>query len=57
MSPHRLIDIHRVKTGRVETGQPHVADDHNLKRIIGIAETLGEPLASRLVPNVRLPFH
>ena len=53
---HRLVDVHRVQAGGVEAGQPHVADDHQLERVVGVLEPLGQSLAARLVADVRLPF-
>ena len=35
-TPHGLVDVHRVHRGRVETGEPHVAHDHDLKLIVGV---------------------
>ena len=52
---HRLIDVHRVQAGSVEPGQPHVADDHELQRILRVLEPLRELFARFLVPNMRLP--
>ena len=54
---HRLVDIHRVHAGRVEAGQPHVADDHQLERVRRVLGALGEQFAPRLWPlaDVRLP--
>ena len=37
---HRLVGIHGVQAGRVETGQPHVAHDHDLERVLGILEAV-----------------
>ena len=31
---HRLVHVHRVHAGRVEAGQPHVADDDELERVV-----------------------
>ncbi len=30
---HRLVDVHRVQARRVESGEPHVAHDHDLERV------------------------
>ena len=30
VAPHRLVDVHRVHRGAVESGQPHVPHDHQL---------------------------
>ena len=35
---HRLVGIHRVQAGRVETGQPHVAHDDDLERALRVLE-------------------
>ncbi len=37
---HRLVDVHRVQARRVEAGQPHVAHDHDLERVVRVAEAL-----------------
>ena len=39
---HRLVHIHRVHAGRVEAGQPHVADDHQLERVLRVLGALGD---------------
>ena len=52
---HRLVDVHRVQARRVEAGQPHVAHDHDLERVVRVVEPLGQRLAARLVADVRLP--
>jgi hypothetical protein len=44
-----------MKARSVEAGQPHVAHEHDPEGIGGIAKTLCQRLAPRLVPNVRLP--
>ncbi len=33
---HRLVDVHRVHRRRVEAGEPHVADDDDLQRIVRV---------------------
>ena len=43
------------RDGRVEAGEPHVADDDDLERVLRILESLGERLAARLVADVALP--
>ena len=52
--PHRLVQIHRGTTRRVEAGQPHGADEHNPQRVGRVLEFLGQwrlrlvhPLAMR----------
>lgn len=42
---HRFVDVHGVKTGGVEPGEPHVADDHEFEFVGGVFEALGEDLA------------
>ena len=32
---HGLVDVHGVQAGRVEAGQPHVADDDHWKPVVG----------------------
>ena len=41
MAAHRLVDVEGVEAGRVEAGQPHIAHQHDLQRIIRVAEALG----------------
>ena len=55
MPPHRLVDVHRVHARRVEAGQPHVPNDHQLERILWILGPLGEQLPARLAADVLLP--
>ena len=55
VAAHRLVDVHRVQTGRVEAGEPHVAHEHDPERIGGVAEPLGQRLAPGLVADVGLP--
>ena len=49
VAAHRLVDIHRVQAGRVETGEPHVPHEHDPQRIGGVAEPLGQRLAPGLL--------
>ena len=42
VAAHRLVHVHRGQARRVETGQPHVADDDKLEWIGRIAESQGE---------------
>ena len=35
---HRLVHVHRVQAGRVEARQPHVADEHDLERVVRVLE-------------------
>ena len=42
VAPHRLVQVHRVQAGGVEPGEPHVADDHDLERVVGVLEPLGQ---------------
>ena len=52
---HRLIDVHRVHARGIEAGEPHVADDDELERVVGLLESLGEFLAGLLRADVLLP--
>ena len=51
---HRLVHIHRVAAGRVEAGEPHVAHDHDLERVVRVLEPPLQPLLLRLGVAVRL---
>ncbi len=42
---HRLVDVHRVQRGRVEPGQPHVPDDDDFERVLGVLGASLELLA------------
>jgi hypothetical protein len=42
---HRLVDVERVHARRIETGEPHVAHDHQLQRIVVVLHALGQQLA------------
>ena len=55
MTGHRLVDVHRVHAGAIETGQPHVADNNQLERIVRILEPLGQFLTGGLRANMALP--
>ena len=55
MPPHGLVDVHRVHARGVEAGQPHVADDHQLERVLGVLGPLREQLPARLAADVLLP--
>ena len=57
VAAHRLVDVHGVQAGGVEACEPHVAHQHDLQRVVGVAEPFGEPLSPRLVADVRLPVH
>ena len=37
---HRLVDVERVEHRRVEAGQPHVFDDDDAQRVVGVLEVL-----------------
>ena len=34
VAAHRLVDVHRVQARGVEAGQPHIADDDELERVL-----------------------
>ena len=55
VAAHGFVDIHRVQTGRVEAGEPHVAHDDDFEGVLRILEPLCQLLPSRLVTDVRLP--
>jgi hypothetical protein len=50
---HRLVDVHRVQRRHVEAGQPHVAHDDQLQRVVRVFEAFGDGFAARLVADVR----
>ncbi|MCY1512902.1 hypothetical protein D9M68_473800 [compost metagenome] len=50
---HRLVDIQGMHARRIEAGQPHVADDHQLQRIGRILETLLQALLHLAGVNMR----
>jgi len=56
MTAHRLVDIHGVEARRVEAGEPHVAHEDELERIVRVAKPLRQLLASGLIPDVALPI-
>ena len=62
MALHRLVGIHRVQAGRVQTGQPRtagcltVAHDHDAERILGVLEPVRQLAALVLAADVRLPL-
>ena len=45
---HRLVDVHRVQRRRVEAREPHVPDDHELQRVVGVLGPLLELSAGGL---------
>lgn len=51
---HRLVGIHGVQAGRVETGQPHVAHDDELEGVIGVFEAIYKLAAGVLAADVLL---
>ena len=53
---HGLVDIHGMQRRGVEARQPHVADDGDLKVVLGGAKALGQRLTLGLVADVRLPL-
>ena len=55
VAAHRLVDVHRVQARRVEAGEPHVAHQHHLKRVPGVAEPARERLPAGLVADMGLP--
>ena len=54
---HRLVHIHRVHTGCIEPGQPHIPHDHEPERVLRVFGALGEQFPPRLWPlaDMRLP--
>ena len=54
VTAHRLVHIHGMAGGGIETGKPHVTHDHQLQRVVDILETLFEELAGLFVVDVRL---
>ena len=52
---HRLVHVHGVQARRVEAGEPHVAHQHDPKRILRIPEPLRQRFSARLVADVALP--
>ena len=55
VAAHRLVDVHGVERRGVEAGQPHVADEDDLERVLRIAKPFGEGFSTRLV--ARVPRH
>ena len=51
VSAHGLVNVHGVQAWGVESGQPHIADNGNLERVVGV----GNRSSPRLVSDVRLP--
>ena len=45
MSLHRLIDIHRVQTGNIETSQPHVTNNDDLEWVFRLLKAILDILA------------
>ncbi|EXI72988.1 MAG: hypothetical protein AW07_02920 [Candidatus Accumulibacter sp. SK-11] len=52
---HWLVDVHGMQARRVEAGEPHVAHEDELERVLRVAEAIGQRLAPRLAADVRLP--
>lgn len=40
--------------GGIETGEPHIADNHQAKRVTGILEAFCQSFAARFIANMRL---
>ena len=51
---HRLVDVHGVHRRGVEAGQPHVADDDQLQRVVRVGGPGLHRAALLLVADVRL---
>ena len=51
---HRLIDVHGVQRRRIEAGQPHIADDHQLERIAASLKRSASALRRGFVAHMRL---
>ena len=49
---HRLVHVHRVERWRVEAREPHVPDDDEFQRIVGVLGPLLECPEAVLVPDV-----
>ncbi len=45
-----------MQAGRVETGQPHVAHDHDLEWVLGVFETVRQLAALKLASDMLLPL-
>ena len=54
VAAHRLVDVHRVQAGCVESRQPHIPDDHELERVGRVLEALLQFGADGLGVDVRL---
>src|SRR5208282_3724873 len=54
VAAHRLVGVHRVQAGGVEAGQPHIPDDHQPERVVGVLEPLGQGLTAGFVADVLL---
>jgi hypothetical protein len=57
VAAHRLVHIHGVHAGRIEAGQPHIADNHEFERIARVLSPLRHKLAAGLgtPADMRLP--
>jgi hypothetical protein len=50
MALHRLVHIHRVHTGSVKAGEPHIPHNHEFEGILWVLRPLGNKLATCLGP-------
>ena len=56
MPSHRLVGIHGMEAGSIESCQPHVPDDHDPERVLTVLESIGEFPALLLVADMLLPL-
>ncbi len=55
VAAHHLVHVERVQRGVVEAGEPHVAHDHELERVVGVLEAALHFLHLLLGAHVRVP--
>ena len=55
MPLHGFVNVHGVQRRDIETRQPHIADDDDLERVVGVLEAFGKFFAACLGADVLLP--
>ena len=52
VAAHGLVYIHGVQAGGIKASEPHISDYHQLEGVFGVAQALGQGIASFFAANV-----
>lgn len=55
VSTHRLVQVHCVQARAIEASKPHVTENDDFERVVGVTETICEEHPTLLVADMWLP--